>query len=331
MNLLDPTIIRNLVDYSFGDQSSDVHKLWDGYIKKANGLNKEFIEKCKKFEDSDSVMTLFIDNIRLYRRKNIKYTKIELTNPISKKYKDDRVSEFFDEDLLDLCSKIQKVNFIIFTGFEDTPIDEEIFEKIPKNVIKIYASNSISYGGKVSPIPYGIQRKINQNDSRHEILKKMITIDFKPNKLLYINHNVSSNPERQKINDIFSNYDWCTIEKPKSINPADYVNYLTQIKNHKFMVCPDGNAIGCECHRDWEVIYMKRVPIVIDTDYHRKIFESLPVLYVNSFTEITEELLISNEKLFIEMQSIDLKDLDFEKIYNNIKNKEPEKNKYWVN
>jgi hypothetical protein len=97
------------------------------------------------------------------------------------------------------------------------------------------------------------------------------------------------------------------------------------------MVCPDGNAIGCECHRDWEVIYMKRVPIVIDTDYHRKIFESLPVLYVNSFTEITEELLISNEKLFIEMQSIDLKDLDFEKIYNNIKNKEPEKNKYWVN
>lgn len=317
MNLLDPTLIRDCVDYSFGDQSSDVHKLWDGYIKQANMFNNEFLKKCKEFYGNKKAMTLFIDNIRLYRRKNIKYTKMELENLNSKNYKDNRIAEFSNEDLLKLCSEIPDVNFIIFTGFEDTPIDDEIFDRIPNNVLKIYASNSISYGGKVTPIPYGIQRKLNPSDKRQEILLNLKDYDIIPSKLLYINHNVTSNPERQKINDLLQNYTWVTIQSPKSINEDDYTNYLKQIKNHKFMICPDGNAIGCECHRDWEVIYMKRVPIVEDSKYLRKIFEGIPVLFVKSFSEITEDLLINNDYLFDEMQTFDLNRLDFKKLYYN--------------
>jgi hypothetical protein len=56
------------------------------------------------------------------------------------------------------------------------------------------------------------------------------------------------------------------------------------------MICPDGNAIGCECHRDWEVIYMRRVPIVKDSPYLRKIFEGVPVLFVNSVLDVSVDL-----------------------------------------
>ena len=51
--------------------------------------------------------------------------------------------------------------------------------------------------------------------------------------------------------------------------------YLNAIKNHKFMICPDGNAIGCECHRDWEVLYMRRVPIVVRSEYLEKIYNTI--------------------------------------------------------
>jgi hypothetical protein len=315
MNLLDPTIIRDLVDYSFGDQSSDVHKLWDSHIKPANMENYEFLKKYEEIKKNKSFMTLFIDNIRLYRRKNIKYTKIELINSFSKDYKDKRVLEFKNEDLLELCGKLSDINFIIYTGFEDTPIDDDIFSKIPDNVLKIYASNSISFGEKVYPIPYGIQRKLNPYDKRHEFLFKMISSNLEPSNLLYINHNTSSNPERQKINEFFKNFSWVTIHSPNSINEQEYLRYLTEIKNHKFMICPDGNAIGCECHRDWEVIYMRRVPIVEDSEYLRQVFNGIPVLFVKSFLDVTEKLLTDNDYLFDEMQKFNLKKLDFKEFY----------------
>jgi hypothetical protein len=140
-------------------------------------------------------------------------------------------------------------------------------------------------------------------------------LELTPSKLLYINHNFHSNPERQIINNFFNNLDWVTIQTPKSINNEDYTNYLREIKNHKFMICPEGNAIGCDCHRDWEVIYMKRVPIVEDSEYLRKIFEGIPVLFVKTFLEVTEDLLINNDYLFDEMQKFDLSKLDFKQFY----------------
>jgi hypothetical protein len=318
MKLLDPTVLTELVDFSFGDQSGDINGLWNRFMSSANLENTEFIKKYNEIKLERNFMTLFIDNIRLYQSKNHRYTNVEISNLDSRQKKDERISQLSNENLLLLCSHLPDMNFIIFTGFEDTAIDDNIYDNIPKNVIHIYASNSISFGGKVSPIPYGLQRKLNPYDNRHIVLMDIMNIESKPEKLLYINHNISSNPKRIEINNKFSNLNWVTISSPKSINPFDYKIYLNEIKNHKFMICPEGNAIGCECHRDWEVIYMKRVPIVLDTPYLRKIFENIPVLFVNSFLEITEELLISNNHLYDEMQLFDVSSLDFEKIFINI-------------
>lgn len=316
MNLLDPTLVRDIVDYSFGDQGSQGY--WCGYMKPANEDNLEFINKYEQVKKTKKVMTLFIDNIRLYQRPGIKYTSMELNNESARKYKDNRVLQLKNEDLLELCSKLSDINFVIFTGFEDTPIDEEIFDKIPENVLGIYASNCITFGGKVKPIPYGLQRKLNPSDNRHQVLKQMLNRDTTPNKLLYINHNVGNNPERIKINNHFKNFDWVTINSPRGRDDKSYSNYLNAILNHKFMICPSGNAIGCECSRDWELIYMRRVPIVKRSKYLEYIFKDIPVLFVDNYTDITRELLIKNEYLFKEVQDFDHGRLDFMNIYNNI-------------
>jgi hypothetical protein len=314
MYLLDPTYIMDNVDYSFGDQASDVHKLFNGYIKDANINNVEFIEKYNQIKLNKNIMTLFIDNIRLYQRKGIKYTSIELSNESNRLYKDTRVEELKHNDLLKLCSELSDMNFIIFTNFEDTPIDEEIHNKIPDNVLGIYAGNAQSFGNKVIPMPYGLQRKLYPNDNRHEILTNLIDLIIKPNKLLYINHNVNTNILRQKINNLFENKNWVTLDTPTH----DYTQYLLNIKNHKFMICPEGNAIGCDCHRNWEVIYMRRVPIIEKNEYLEKIFHEIPVLFVDSFFDITEEFLNKNNYLYEEMQSFDLTKLDIELRYKDI-------------
>jgi len=60
---------------------------------------------------------------------------------------------------------------------------------------------------------------------------------------------------------------------------------------------------------------MRRVPVVEDSKYLRKIFEDIPVLFVKSFSEITESLLNDNDYLFYEMQKLDLNKLDFKEFY----------------
>jgi hypothetical protein len=321
MQLLDPTYIRDRCDYSFGDHPGV--SLYGGYMKPANSENQEFMDTYRNLVGKKQYMTLFIDSIRLYNRPGIKYSAVELVNEFSRNYKDQVVKEYFSQnDLLKLCSELKDMKFVIFVFFDDTPIDDEIFEKIPENVISIYAANAISFGYKVKPMPYGIQRKLWTHDNRHTILSAFLDNNSLASKLLYMNHNVGHNPNRIEINNHFSDKSWATIKSPGGQSEPEYLQYLSDIKDHKFVICPDGNAIGCECHRDWEVLYMKRVPVVIKSEYLEKIFEDFPVLMVESFKEITEEFLEKNEHLYQQALNLDLSKLDikilFEKIISEV-------------
>ena len=319
MRLLDPTYIRDIVDYSFGDESGK--ELPDGYMKPANSSNQEFINKYWDCVNaSKPYMTLFIDNMRLYRRSPITYTAMEEMNSIWKDIRNQKLQSLADQDLLLLLRSLPNMQFVIFTGFEDVPTDQYIFDVIPDNVIGIWASNAQVYGRKVHPIPYGLQRILGPTDQRQPILHQRVSIPqtIQPSKLLYINHRVANHSSRQGINDHYQQFSWVTIHEPISIAAHHYNTYLDSILSHKFMLCPSGNAPGCECHRDIECLYMRRVPIVEDTPYHHIIFKQLnaPVLYVTNLLDITEQLLIDNDYLYQQMQEYDMNNLDIELLYN---------------
>lgn len=309
MILLEPTYLSNIVDYSFGDQGSVINGLPGCWMKDANINNKEFIDKYNQVKNTKKTMTLFIDNIRLYKRDvtkmmNVKPSDYEWVNNLME-----------NSDLLKLCSSLGDIKFIIFTGFEDTAIDEFIFNNIPDNVLGIYASNAITFGGKVHPIPYGLQRVMREGDNRLEILKNSLHIEIVPENLLYCNHTINHNPnERNGINDIFINSHWATVNTSR----IDYTSYLNNIRKHKFMICPYGNAVDCDCHRNWEVLYMRRVPIMKRCKYLEYIFKDFPVLFVEEYADVTEKLLIDNEHIYNQALNLDLKKLDFELIYNDI-------------
>lgn len=306
MKLIDGVSISNLCDYSFGDQSGIFGNIPDHFMKPANLLNLEFVEKIL-LEDKN-FFTLFIDNIRLYNR------KIKSIKPQDRAY----VSSLMEEnDLLDLCSKFPDKKFIIFTNLEDTPIDDFIFDKIPDNVLSVNAVNALSFGGKVNPIPYGVQRKLSYHDDRHEILLEYMSIEENCSKyLLYVNHSVNTNyNERNGINEIFLNKTWAKVE----IQNINYKEYLKDLKQTKFMICPVGNAM--DCHRNWECIYMRKVPVMKRNSYLEYLFKDYPVLFVDNYSDVTEELLNSNENLYYKMQNIDMNNLDVNIFFQNtIKN-----------
>lgn len=305
MKFIDGVSLSNLCNYSFGDQSGSFGNVPEHFIKPANLLNLEFAERVL-FETKE-YMTLFIDNIRLYKR------EIKSVKPQDRSYVNSLMEE---SDLLKLCSNFPDKKFIIFTNLEDTPIDNFIFDSIPNNVLSINAVNALSYGGKVNPIPYGIQRKLNLNDNRNEVLLKWIdTQDENFDQILYVNHSINTNlKERYGINELFVDESWAKVE----IESVNYSEYLSSLKKSKFMVCPSGNAI--DCHRNWECIYMRRVPVMKKNEYLEYLLRDYPVLFVNEYSDVTEELLISNENLFDLMQEIDLTSLDIQNFYGRIVN-----------
>ena len=301
MELIEGVALSELCDYSFGDQSGQWGSIYTSFMKDANFLNVEFATKVFEIKKERDYMTLFIDNIRLYKRE-IAEVKLE-----DKKYID---SLMITSDLLDLCGNFPQMKFIIFTNLEDTPIDSFIHTLIPYNVLCISAVNAIEHGGKVIPAPYGVQRRMSRLDTRIEQLKNAMGKDLVPPLEFYINHNDNSHPERKGLKDLFRS--WATVEDQR----VDYTNFLLNLARHKFILSPRGNAI--DCHRHWEILYMRRVPVMKRHPYLEALFKNYPVLFVDKYSDITKDLLLENEHLFQQAQKMDLKPLTLNGFFDKI-------------
>jgi len=58
--------------------------------------------------------------------------------------------------------------------------------------------------------------------------------------------------------------------------------------NYTFVLSPTG--VGLDCHRTWEALCLGCIPIICVKEF-KSLFEDLPVLIVNNWSEITKELL----------------------------------------
>lgn len=307
MKLLEGVDLSKLCDYSFVEESAQWGNIFSSFMKpkEVSLSNFEFIRKVFDIKKERSYMTLFIDNIRLYKRK---LSGLDSTD-------EKTFTDLMERGtLLDLCSKLPEMKFIIFTNLEDTPIDENIFEVIPDNVLAISAINAVAFGGKVIPSPYGLQRQMYPGDNRKSIIENFLEQDdIEPENLLYINHSTYTNPkERSGINEIFEDKCWATVNKER----IGYDQFLNQIRNHKFMICPIGNAL--DCHRNWEVLYLRRVPVMKKHPYLEELYKNFPVLFVDRYEDVTEELLVQNNHLCDLVKTLDFTQLSLPYFYDNI-------------
>ena len=105
--------------------------------------------------------------------------------------------------------------------------------------------------------------------------------------------------------------------------PKEYIKSLLMAK---FCPSPEGN--GIDCHRHWESLYCKTIPIIEHNEKMKTKLKNLPVIYTIDYSEINDEYL--NEK-YNEMLDIEY---DFSSLFLSYYN-ETEKNKiikrslYW--
>ena len=304
MELIEGVALSRLCDYSFGDQAGQWGNIHTHFMKEANLMNFEFVSKVFEIQKNRDYMTLFIDNIRLYKRDivEVKESDKSVVNAMME-----------NSNLLKLCGEFPEMNFIIFTNLEDTPLDEHIFDCIPENVLRVCAANSVVWGEKVIPAPYGVQRRMSLNDNRIEVLQKFMNIEEKNDprsfRLLYVGINENSHEERKGLTQNFIEEPWSTVEAER----VDFETYLDRMWRCKFVLCPRGNAI--DCHRNWEAVYMRRVPVMKRNAYLEELYALYPVLWVDDYSEVTEQLLIDNNQLFLDAQETDLSLFDLNNFF----------------
>jgi len=187
---------------------------------------------------------------------------------------------------------------------------------IPDNIIKWYAQNVCVKHPKLESIPIGLENKIwyPHLNKGEKILKKSKE-EKKYKNLLYISHNIKTNPlERTEPYEIFKNEFWVTINY--GVNGINFDDYLHNLHSHKFVLCPEGN--GTDTHRTWETLYVGSIPIE-KRNLNNIFYIDLPICFVDKWSDITEEFL-NQEYERINSKKWNLQKLDFNYWISKIKN-----------
>jgi hypothetical protein len=209
-------------------------------------------------------------------------------------------------------------SFVLVSGDSDLCVPIEALSQIEMNklirspfLIKWFAQNTrLQYDSKIIQLPIGLDyHTISTNpehswkmDNESHLPKdqELILVNLKENSKLfseripkiYVNFSIGNdrfNDRRDSLNKIPNNL------LVYHTNFIKRTNNWENITNYAFVLSPFGN--GMDCHRTWEALCLGSIPIV-KAPYFTKLFEDLPVLIVNDWREVTEELLNSTIQNF---------------------------------
>lgn len=149
-----------------------------------------------------------------------------------------------------------------------------------------FAQNIDFIHEKLIAIPIGIANSYNTYGNIHIFLNALKNIALLEDRFpkIYINFSLGTNQsERKPAYDYFKTKSFAYVAQFK---PVD--QYLEEMKQYRFVVNPPGN--GLDCHRVWEALLLGCIPIIKHSSLD-SMFENLPVILINDWTEVTEEFL----------------------------------------
>jgi hypothetical protein len=202
---------------------------------------------------------------------------------------------FCKTDYIELFSDVvnrfvpKDIPFSLVTHDSDFPVTDAMVSLFDNRPVQWWGMNCETR--KANPIPIGIANSYCPITLKGRDFEQSVS----PNKLLYVNHRIQTNPVvRGWLYDHFSRYTWCTVRHPYQSNAIK--NYKQELLDHKFVLCPRGN--GIDTHRLWEALYCGVIPVVQRHYTHSFMENKLPVLFVDDYRDITEELLVSSYENF---------------------------------
>ena len=172
-----------------------------------------------------------------------------------------------------------KINrpYILFTHNGDLPINDTYINYLyDENLIIWYGQNINTIHPKLKSIPIGIANEMWPHGDKN-VLNEIINEDNKKDKLIYVNFDVNTNlfERNHCLNEINKH-------GLKMENKLPFKDYLRELSKSYFVISPNGN--GIDCHKTWEALYLKTIPIVtksINIDFYK----NYPIFVIDDWSE----------------------------------------------
>jgi hypothetical protein len=206
-------------------------------------------------------------------------------------YNNPRILFCYSHEISSFANKTQyfKNPFILITHNSDYNIEKE--DPSIQNILQCgnlelwYAQNVCFYHDKLRFVPIGIANSMWP----HGNLSLFHSDEFmncckNKNKNVYFNFNIHTNYNKriQCYDSLKGRIPWL-----KDLSPNEN---LQRLREYKFAICPEGN--GVDSHRIWESIYLKVVPIVVDSEFTQTLVKNnIPLVVLNSWDDFDEALL----------------------------------------
>lgn len=185
---------------------------------------------------------------------------------------------FVKIDLVDEFFKTKQTKpYILITHNGDRAVNESHIKYIDDmNLIKWYGQNINIVHPKVKSIPIGIANE-RWPHGNELIFNNVINSNIEKERLIYINFDVNTNKKERShcLTEIEKN--GLRMDKKRSFN-----DYLIELSKSYFVVSPNGN--GIDCHKTWEALYLKTIPIVtksINIDFYK----NYPILIIEDWSK----------------------------------------------
>ena len=184
--------------------------------------------------------------------------------------------------LLSQKIKFFKNPFVLLTHNSDENITEspEIYKILnTPNLIKWYTQNLCMKHEKLHYLPIGLANSMWPGGNL-QIFKTLDTNTLHiKTKQIYFNFNINTNYNKRMVcyNTFYS--------KIPFLNRISPTENLIRLKEYAFCLCPEGN--GMDTHRFWECVYLKVVPIVINSTFiqHIKAY-NIPMVILNKWEDL---------------------------------------------
>ncbi|QWD70696.1 glycosyltransferase family 47 protein [Polynucleobacter sp. UB-Siik-W21] len=143
-------------------------------------------------------------------------------------------------------------------------------------LVKWFGQNCEISHKKLIPLPIGVTNRQWGAQKIVQLLK--VSREYEKSKLAYANFRSDTHPNRGVLLDIISDISWVT--KSQDLG---YTDYLAELAQHQFCLCPRGN--GIDTHRFWEAQYLNTIPIIVKSDWTAA-YSGLPVLVLDDWTQL---------------------------------------------
>ena len=210
-------------------------------------------------------------------------------------------------------------DFILITHNSDQNIvnDDINVQKIynSNKLLKWYAQNLCFEHSKLFLLPIGIANTQWEHGSNFHNFYNTLSNDsntntttqhIKKTKSIYFLFDINTN--REKRTSCYNSI----VKKLPFLNQLRPYDNFKRLSEYEFCICPEGN--GVDTHRLWEALYLKCVPIVINSPFINLIkkYTNLPMIIVNSWDELDiDNLQDYNSFDFINNESNKYLNLDY--------------------